>query len=88
MAIIGQLKKEKIMRKQVLEILRAAAPSVDFESSVTLADDGIIDSFTVVNLIAELSIEFDISVPFEEISNENFNSVDSITALVERLMNE
>ena len=76
------------MRKQVLEILRAAAPSVDFESSVALADDGIIDSFTVVNIIAELSIEFDISVPFEEISNENFNSVDSITALVERLMNE
>ena len=32
------------MRKQVLEILRAAAPSVDFESSVALADDGIIDS--------------------------------------------
>lgn len=76
------------MRKQVLEILSAAAPSVDFESSVTLADDGIIDSFTVVNIIAELSIEFGISVPFEEISNENFNSVDSITALVERLMNE
>lgn len=76
------------MRNQVLEILRATAPSVDFESSVTLADDGIIDSFTVVNIIAELSIEFDISVPFEEISNENFNSVDSITALVERLKNE
>lgn len=76
------------MRNQVLEVLRVAAPSVDFESSTTLADDGIIDSFTVVNIIAELSIEFDVSVPFEEISNENFNSVDSITALVERLMNE
>ena len=76
------------MRKQVLEILSVAAPSVDFESSVALADDGIIDSFTVVNIIAELSIEFNISVPFEEITNENFNSVDSITALVERLMNE
>ena len=76
------------MRNQVLEVLRVAAPSVDFESSTTLADDGIIDSFTVVNIIAELSIEFDVSVPFEEISNENFNSVDAITALVERLMNE
>ena len=76
------------MRKKVLEVLSVAAPSVDFESAVTLADEGIIDSFTVVNIIAELSIEFDINVPFEEISNENFNSVDSITALVERLMNE
>lgn len=76
------------MRKQVLEILNVAAPSIDFESSNTLADDGIIDSLTVVNLIAELSIEFGISVPFEEISAENFNSVDSITALVERLMKE
>jgi len=76
------------MRKQVLEVLSVAAPSVDFEASVTLADDGIIDSLTVVNIIAELSIEFGISVPFEEISTENFNSLDAITALVERLMNE
>ena len=75
------------MRKQVLEILSAVAPTVDFESSNTLADDGYIDSFTVVNIIAELSIEFGISVPFEEISNENFNSVDSIIALVKRLKN-
>ena len=75
------------MRKQVLEVLNVAAPSVDFESSVTLADDGIIDSLTVVNIITELSIEFGISVPFEEISAENFNSVDSIVALVKRLMN-
>lgn len=76
------------MRTKVLEVLNLAAPSVDFESSVTLADDGVIDSFTVVNIIAELSIEFGINVPFEEISNENFNSVDSITALIERLVNE
>ena len=33
-------------------------------------------------------IAFDIVIPFEEISNENFNSVDSILALVQRLMNE
>ena len=76
------------MRKQVLEVLSMAAPSVDFESSNALSDDGIIDSLTVVNIIAELSIEFGISVPFEEISPENFNSVDSITAMVQRLMNE
>lgn len=76
------------MRNQVLEILSDVAPSVDFESCNTLADDGLIDSFTIVNIIAELSIEFGISVPFEEISNENFNSLDSITALVQRLMNE
>lgn len=76
------------MRNQVLEILSDVAPSVDFESCTTLADEGIIDSFTIVNIIAELSIEFGISVPFEEISNENFNSLDSITALVQRLMNE
>lgn len=76
------------MRNQVLDILSVAVPSVDFESSVTLVDDGILDSFTLVNIIAELSIEFNISVPFEEISNENFNSVDAITALVKRLKSE
>ncbi len=75
------------MKEQILAILEEIAPSVDFTASRTLADDGVIDSFTVVNIIAELSIAFGITVPFEEITNENFNSVDAMAALVQRLQN-
>ena len=73
------------MKEKVLALLCDVMPGIDFESSNTLADDGIIDSLSVVNIIAELSMEFGITVPFEEISNENFNSLDAITALVEKL---
>ena len=36
--------------------------------------------------IENWSMEFDISVPFDEITEANFNSIDSLTAMVQRLM--
>ena len=73
------------MKEKVLALLQDVMPGIDFESSNTLADDGVIDSLSVVNIIAEISMEFGITVPFEEIKNENFNSIDAIAALVEKL---
>ena len=73
------------MRKQILEILQDLMPNVDFEKATTLADDGIIDSINVVNIVTEIAIAFDVQIPFEALVNENFNSVDSIVKLVESL---
>ena len=73
------------MREEILEILTDLMPNVDFENATTLADDGIIDSINVVNIVTELAIAFDVEVPFEALVNENFNSVDSIVNLVKKL---
>ena len=73
------------MREQILEILQDLMPNVDFEKATTLADDGIIDSINVVNIVTEIAIAFDVQIPFEALVNENFNSVDSIVKLVESL---
>ena len=73
------------MREEILEILQDVMPGVDFENSKSLADDGIIDSVNVVNIVTELAIAFDILVPFEALVNENFNSLDAIVALVKSL---
>ena len=73
------------MRKQILEILEDLMPNVDFENATTLADDGIIDSINVVNIVTEIAIAFDVQIPFEALVNENFNSVDSIVNLVKTL---
>jgi acyl carrier protein len=50
-------------------------------------DDEILDSLAMVTIIAEMSMEFDINIPYEEISADNFNSVDAITTMVQRLKN-
>ena len=80
-------KKEiSIMRDKVLEVLEGEVPEIDFLSSDELVDDGILDSLTLTGIIAALTMEFGITIPYEEIIEENFNSVDGIASMVERLM--
>lgn len=74
--------------EQILEILEGLHPEVDFETCKTLIDDKIIDSFDIVTLISDLSEEFDITIPVEEIVPENFNSAKAIYALIERLLED
>ena len=58
--------------------LQELHPDVDFENCETLIDDKILDSFDIISLVTDLSEEFDITIPVEEIIPENFNSVRAI----------
>ncbi len=71
------------MREKVLEICRNIDDSIDFTSK-ELIDGGILDSVTLVEIATELMDEFDIDIPYEEITPENFNSIDAMTELVEK----
>ncbi len=72
------------MQEKIKEILGELLVGVDLDS-VTLADDGYIDSIVVVNLVTELDLVFDVEIPFDALVNENFNSVAAIEALVKSL---
>ena len=72
------------MREKVLEILLDVVPDVDFENEENLVADKIIDSFAVVAMVNELNDELDIDIPSREILPENFYSLDTIVALVEK----
>lgn len=74
--------------EQLLEILSELHPEVDFETNDTLIDGKVLDSFDIVTIIAEINSEFDVAIPAEEIVPENFNSAESLWALVEKLMDE
>ncbi len=73
------------MEEKVLALLSEEFPEVDFESSDALVDDGILDSLTITGIIASLSMEFGITIPYEEIIEENFNSISGLAKMVERL---
>ena len=70
---------------EILEILKDLHPDVDFESCDTLIDDGILDSFDIVTIIAEISDAFDVKIGAEQIVPENFNSAEALWNLVRRL---
>ena len=74
--------------EKILEILKSIRSDVDFENEKALIDDGILDSFDVVSVVGELCDEFDITITAEDLEPENFNSLEAIAALVERLQDE
>lgn len=69
------------MKEKVLEILKNVNPNI--KEGVNLIESGIIDSFEVVNIVMELEEAFDIEIDAENVTAENFQSVDTIVALLE-----
>lgn len=73
------------MRERVLSVLMQTRSDVDFEKETQLIDDGILDSFDIIQIVSDLNEEFDIDITADELEPENFNTLDAITALVESL---
>ncbi|MFR4239336.1 MAG: acyl carrier protein [Butyricicoccus sp.] len=71
------------MREKIIEILNEICPGNDFENETAIIDDGIIDSLDIVAVISELMEEFDVQLGVNDLTPENFNSVDAIVELIE-----
>lgn len=71
-----------------MEILEDVKPGFDFEGKSGLIDNGDLDSFDIVSLVAELNEGFDVDIPVEEIIAENFDSVDTMLELLQSLTEE
>ncbi len=74
--------------EELIEILQDVKEDVDYETCTTLIDDHVLDSFDILSIISALNDEYDISIPAAEIVPENFNSAQSLLAMVERLIDE
>ena len=72
----------------LLNILNGLHPDVDFSSIDDLYDEGVLDSLDMVRLVTEIGMEFDVQIPAEELVPENFQNVNTILALIERLDEE
>ena len=70
---------------KLLEILNSLRPGVDFASQTRIVDDGILDSMTIARLIGLLEDEYDIEFEVTDLVPENFNSVDAMMNMIERL---
>ena len=72
-------------KEQVCNILKEIKPTKDLTQIDEIIEGGYLDSFELMSLIAQLSEEFSIEIDVDEIVPENFNSVEAIVAMVERL---
>lgn len=71
------------MKEQIIKILTELRPEFDFsQEGVNFIEEGMLDSFDMVNLVSELDSTYGISIDGVDILPENFSTVDSIVALL------
>ncbi|WP_026508290.1 acyl carrier protein [Butyrivibrio sp. MC2013] len=74
--------------ERLIEILEEVKEDVDFSVETALIDDGILDSFDILQIISALNEEYDISIPASEIVPANFNSAQGLYDMVQRLLED
>ncbi len=74
--------------EKIYEILAKIIPNADFKNATDLVDSKILTSLNIAKLVAMLNKEFDIEITPLHLLPENFNSVESIWALVQELDEE
>ena len=70
---------------KLMQLLSELRDDIDFETEDALIDGGVLDSFDIVTLVAEIDDAFGIEIPAEALVPENFNSARAIFALIQRL---
>ena len=75
--------RSKDMREGILEALRAVNEDGDFENSQDFIEDGLLDSFEIVNLVSELEDIFELEIRGADIIPENFINLEAITRLLQ-----
>lgn len=74
--------------EELIEILKDINPDVEYENCMDLMTGGYLTSFDLVVLISEIAETFQVKIPAEQILPENFESVQSIYHLIQKLQGE
>ena len=70
---------------ELLELLSDVRDDVDFATSETLIDDGILASFDILQIISSINETFDVEIPATSIIPKNFNSAKAMFELIQKL---
>ncbi len=74
--------------EELIEVLKSVKPGYDFNEDTELIKNKVFDSLAMIQLVSELSDEFDVEITAEDIVPENFESVKSIYSMIKRLEDE
>ncbi len=74
--------------EELIEILMDINPDVDYEKEQSLIDGKVLDSFSIITLIGEISDHFDIEIGPRYLVPENFNSVQAMWDMIGRIQGE
>ena len=72
-------------KSEIHGIIRELTRTDTLDAEADLIESGVLDSFAIVNLIAELERRFNVKIPGDRVSAESFGRIDSISVLLEGL---
>ena len=72
------------MREKIISILSELRPEFDFNESLNFIEEGMLDSFDIINLVTTLDSEFGIYIDGMDVLPDNFSSVERIEALLKK----
>ena len=79
---MSQNKHESEIRKFIAENMLFSADGFNYDDDASLLDAGIIDSIGVMELVTFVSQTYKIEVPPEDISPDNFDSINRLANYV------
>lgn len=74
------------MRERIENVCREVNADILSYDGTMMLEEGIIDSFDIINLVSELEEEFDVEIDARYVVKENFANIDAIAALMESLL--
>jgi len=72
------------MRQQILALLADIQPAANFADSQDFLEDGLIDSVDVIMITTALEQAFGVTIPGDQVTPENYASVERLAAQVAR----
>ena len=73
---------------ELMEILNEINPDIDYETEDNLIDGKVLDSFSIVSLVSEISEVFDIDISPRYLVPENFNSAKAMWEMIQTILEE
>ena len=70
---------------ELLDILNEINPDIDYAHETKLIDGKLLDSFSIIKLIAAINETFDIKIGPKWMRNENFNSVQALWKMIQTI---
>lgn len=74
--------------EELIDLLKGIKPDIDFETEDNLIGDELLDSFDIISIVSAIDEEFDVKITAKDIIPENFNSIEALYALIEKLEEE
>ena len=74
-------------RTVIESLIREISGETEIDHSLDLFDSGMLTSVDSLDLLSGIESTFSISIPDEELTVENFGTIDSLAKLIDRVMN-